>query len=191
MRLILLGPPGSGKGTQAQLLCQRYGPGAHRHRRHPARGRPHGHAHSAGKRRPSWIRAATCRTRWSMTSLPSACSRPDRPASFVMDGYPRTLEQAEALDVLLRRLQLPLDAVVLLKVTDDEIIQRIQGRLAKEQRSDDLAETDPLAAAPVSPDDAQRDRVLSPAGAALRSCRRGLLGRHLSSDSVPTWDGRR
>lgn len=140
MRLILLGPPGSGKGTQARLLCQRMDL-AHIAtgdilREAVRLGTPLGRQAQSFMDQGHYVPDALVND-----IVAERLSRPDRPASFVMDGYPRTLEQAEALDVLLQRLRLPLDNVVLLKVDDDEIIRRIQGRLAKEQRSDDLAAT--------------------------------------------------
>jgi adenylate kinase len=140
MRLILLGPPGSGKGTQARLLCQRLSM-----------------AHiSTGDILREAVRLSTPLGRQAQAFMdqgqyvPDALvndivaerlSRADRPQRFVMDGYPRTLEQAAALDALLKDLQLPIDAVILLQVDDDEIVRRIQVRLAKEQRSDDATAT--------------------------------------------------
>jgi adenylate kinase len=140
MRLILLGPPGSGKGTQAKLLCQRLA------LVHIATGDIFRDAVRSSTPLGQQAKAFLDQGQYVPDALVNdiiaeRLSRPDRPSSFVMDGYPRTLAQAEALHELLERLQLPVAAAVLLKVSDEEIIRRLQGRLAREQRSDDAAET--------------------------------------------------
>src|SRR3974377_496271 len=90
MRIVLLGAPGSGKGTQAQRL--------------PRRG---------GRPPPSPRR-------------PRAAAR--APAGFILDGFPRNLIQAAALDGLLAELKQPLDAVVQFEVDPAELVRRISGR---------------------------------------------------------------
>lgn len=140
MRLIFLGPPGSGKGTQAKLLCQRMG------LTHIATGDILREAVRQGTPLGMQARVYMDQGQYVPDDLVNAIiaerlSRPDRPEGFVMDGYPRTLAQAQALDELLSQLDLPLDAVVLLKVPDEEILSRIRGRLVQERRSDDSEET--------------------------------------------------
>ncbi len=140
MRLIFLGPPGSGKGTQAKLLCQRAG------LTHIATGDILREAVRQGTPLGVQARSYMDQGQYVPDDLVNAIiaerlSAPDRPEGFVMDGYPRTLAQAQALDDLLHQLNLPLHAVVLLKVSDDEILSRIRGRLVQEQRSDDAEET--------------------------------------------------
>ena len=130
MRLILLGPPGSGKGTQAKLLSQRLGPGAHLapatscarpirqgHARRPAR--PAVHA------RP----ASSSPTTWSTTSSTTRFRRdgPARRASSWTATRAR-VPQANSFDHVLAEQGLDLDAVVFLKVADEEIVRRLGGR---------------------------------------------------------------
>jgi adenylate kinase len=127
MRLILLGPPGSGKGTQAKLLADRLGL-----------------AHiGTGDTLREAIRVGT---EWGRKAAPyvetgklvpddlvnelvaDRFRRPDRPERFVMDGYPRTLAQAAAFDQVLRQQFLNMQAVVLLRVDDNEVVRRLSGR---------------------------------------------------------------
>jgi adenylate kinase len=127
MRLILMGPPGSGKGTQAKLLSER-------HRlvhistgdilREAVRGgTPAGKKAqpymSSGKLAPDDVVNDVVAERFQ------ADNRPDR---FVLDGYPRTLPQAAALDSVLRQQFLDLTGVISLLVDDDMIVQRAKGR---------------------------------------------------------------
>ncbi len=127
MRLLLLGPPGSGKGTQAQLLAARQG-AVHIStgdmlRAAQAAGTPLGlqakKYMDAGKLVPDDLVSDTVAEKF----------RCERPATFLMDGYPRTIVQAEAFDTLLAELKLPLEAAVLIDVPDEEIAHRITGRL--------------------------------------------------------------
>jgi adenylate kinase len=127
MRLILLGPPGSGKGTQAQLLSERrqlvhVGTGDI-FREAVRQGTPRGTLAEpyikAGKLVPDEVVNEVIAERFQ---------RPDRPQCFVMDGYPRTLAQARAFDAVLRQQGLPLDRVVFVGVGDEKIVQRMSGR---------------------------------------------------------------
>jgi adenylate kinase len=127
MRLVLLGPPGCGKGTQAKLLSQRVGlehigtgdilREAIRQQT-PAGRRAHPYVES-GRLVPDDLVNDVIAERFH---------RDDRPERFVMDGYPRTLAQAVAFDQLLRQLFLDLTAVIQLQVADEEIIARVSER---------------------------------------------------------------
>jgi adenylate kinase len=127
MRIILLGSPGSGKGTQAKLLCERLqlvdvGTGdilreAIRLRTPP--GLLAAPYVNRGQLVPDWLVNELINERFN---------RPDRPQRFVMDGYPRTLTQAASFDQVLRRHTQPLSGVVLVKVCDELIVQRLSGR---------------------------------------------------------------
>lgn len=127
MRLILLGPPGCGKGTQAHLLCER------RHVEHIGTGDILRQAIRDGT--PPGLRAKPYVEHGQLVPddlvndlIADRFRSGQRPESFVLDGYPRTVGQAEALDAVLRERGLPLDAVVLLRVADEEIVRRVTNR---------------------------------------------------------------
>jgi adenylate kinase len=127
MRLILQGPPGSGKGTQAQLLCERLnlehvGTGDIL-REAIRRGTP------AGQRAKPFVVSGKLVPDDLVNELVAdRFRRPDRPTRFVMDGYPRTLAQAKAFEDVLQKQGLDLTAVVSLQVDDNEIVRRLSGR---------------------------------------------------------------
>jgi adenylate kinase len=127
MRLILVGPPGSGKGTQAKLLSERLGL-AHIGtgdilREAVALSTPAGRLAApyvtSGKLVPDDLVNELVADRFR---------REDRPERFVLDGYPRTLAQAASFDQVLRQQFLDLNGVVVLRVPDDEIVRRLSGR---------------------------------------------------------------
>lgn len=127
MRLILLGPPGSGKGTQAQLLAERrrlVHLGTGDMLREAARlGTPQ------GKLAEPYIKAGKLAPDNLVNDLVNErFLGPDRPADFVMDGYPRTLAQARSFDEVLHRQGLALDRVIFVAVGTELIVQRMSGR---------------------------------------------------------------
>lgn len=128
MRLVLVGPPGSGKGTQAERLVTRFsltqiGTGA-MFRDHIDRGT------AIGKEAEPLIKQGLLAPDRIVDDMVADLFRgPERPERFVMDGYPRTYAQAVAFDALLRLELLPLDAVVNLTISDDEVVKRIGGRI--------------------------------------------------------------
>ena len=127
MRLILLGPPGAGKGTQAASVIERFTiphlSTGDMLRDHVKRGTVLGvEAKSfmdSGNLVPDGLIIAMMEDRLRQED----CGR-----GFLLDGFPRTLPQAEALDALLSRLGVSLDAVVLLDVTDGVVVERLCGR---------------------------------------------------------------
>jgi adenylate kinase len=128
MRLILLGPPGGGKGTQAKLLKQRLGL-AHISTGDILRDADQRETPEGLKARP-YLRSGKLAPDDLVNEVVAArFRRDDRPESFVMDGYPRTLAQAASFDQVLRQQYLGLDAVVYLPVDDEEIVRRLSGRL--------------------------------------------------------------
>jgi adenylate kinase len=127
MRLILLGPPGSGKGTQAKFLCER------RHLVHLGTGdilrEATRQGSPAGKLAAPYIAAGRLAPDDLVNELVNdRFRRADRPDAFVMDGYPRTLAQAHSFDVVLRQRHLDLQYVIFVKVADELIVQRMSGR---------------------------------------------------------------
>lgn len=127
MRLILLGPPGSGKGTQAKLLCERLGLaqiGTGDILREAVR-----LGTSPGQQAEPYVRSGKLVPDALVNELVAdRFRRDDRPDRFVMDGYPRTLAQAASFDQVLRQQFMDLSAVCLLAVDDDEIVRRLCGR---------------------------------------------------------------
>jgi adenylate kinase len=127
MRLVLVGPPGSGKGTQAELLVKRLGltyVGTGEILRDAIRRQT-----DLGKHVEQTIKQGLLVSDPIVNDLVAELFRgANRPERFVMDGYPRTLAQAVAFDALLRQQFLRLDAVVNLAISDDEVVRRISGR---------------------------------------------------------------
>jgi adenylate kinase len=127
MRLILMGPPGGGKGTQAKLLSNRLnllhiGTGdilRDAVEKQTKLGKLVDPYLTSGKLVPDDLVNEVVAERFR---------RGDCPERFVMDGYPRTLAQAASFDQVLRQQFLDLTAVILLIVDDDEIVRRISGR---------------------------------------------------------------
>jgi len=127
MRVILLGPPGSGKGTQAKLMSKRLGlvqVGTGDILREAVRiGTP------AGRLAEPFVASGGLVPDELVNELINdRFKREDRPDRFVMDGYPRTLAQAASFDQVLRQQFLDLCCVILLDVDDEEIVRRLSGR---------------------------------------------------------------
>src|SRR6201992_704249 len=145
MRLILLGPPGAGKGTQAQRLV-------HRHSIVQL---------STGDMLRAAVAAQTPVGRQAKDIMANGglvpdevvigiisdrLDQPDMAKGFILDGFPRTVPQAEALDNLLKKKHIKLDAVVELRVNESALLQRVENRVAEmrargeEVRIDDTPE---------------------------------------------------
>jgi adenylate kinase len=145
MRLILLGPPGAGKGTQAQRLVQKYGIVQL----------------STGEMLRAAVAAETpigLQAKDIMASgalvpdevvvgiISDRLDQPDMKNGFILDGFPRTVPQAEALDELLKKKHIKLDAVVELRVNESALLSRVETRVAEmrargeEVRIDDTPE---------------------------------------------------
>jgi adenylate kinase len=127
MRLVLIGPPGSGKGTQAKLLSQRLGLA------HIGTGDMLRDAIRRGT--PAGVKAQPFMGDGQLVPddlvnqiIADFFHKDERLENFVVDGYPRTLPQAMSFEQVLRQHYLGLDAVVLLKVDDEEIVKRMSGR---------------------------------------------------------------
>ena len=139
-RLLLLGPPGAGKGTQAQTLVERYeipqistgdmllaavGAGTEVGRQAKA-------CMDAGKLVTDEIVIGVAEER---------LRQPDARNGFILDGFPRTVAQAEALDGLLEKLGVELERCVAITVDEDERVKRLLKRAELEGRSDDNEES--------------------------------------------------
>jgi len=132
MRIVLLGAPGSGKGTQAKLLVDKYNipqisTGDLLRAAVTAQtplGRQAKAVMDAGQLVPNDIVLGMIRER---------LNNPDAKNGFILDGFPRNLEQAEELDKLLQGMNQPLDTSVLIDVDFDSLMQRLTGRLTCEQ----------------------------------------------------------
>ncbi len=125
--LIFLGPPGSGKGTQAQRLAKRRGLVQLSSGDVLRRERQEGSA--IGKKAAEYMDAGTLVPDDVITGVMlAAIDRIPAGTGFILDGFPRTVPQAETLDSGLRDRRLQVDAVIDFKLDDDEIIRRIEGR---------------------------------------------------------------
>jgi adenylate kinase len=129
MRLLLLGPPGAGKGTQAERIAAKYGIP------HLSTGDMLREAVAAdteiGRRAKSIMDAGRLVPDDVMIRLVAErIAQPDCAGGFILDGFPRTLAQAEALDRLLQERGLELDLVLEIAVDDEALIERISGRFA-------------------------------------------------------------
>ena len=134
--LVLLGPPGSGKGTQAARLAAKYGIPA------IATGDILRAQVEAGTPLGLQVKAYLDRGELAPDKLVIDIIRhrladPDTLRGFILDGFPRTVRQAEALDVLLIELERPLDAVLYLDVDRQALLDRLGHRAEIDQRSDD------------------------------------------------------
>ena len=137
--LILIGPPGAGKGTQADLIAKRFAIP------HISTGAIFRAAAAAGTDLGVKAQAFMSRGEYVPDEVTNAMvrerlSQPDTVQGFLLDGYPRTLEQVGELDVILGDLGKSLDAVVEITVDKDEVTRRLLARAAKEGRADDTAE---------------------------------------------------
>jgi adenylate kinase len=139
MRLILMGPPGAGKGTQAKVIAAHYGIPAIStgdiFRANVAGKTPLGveaqRYMDAGEYVPDEVTNAMVRDRIGLE---------DAKPGFLLDGYPRTLAQVEELDTMLDDNDLELDSVVSLTVDRDELVGRLLQRAQVEGRADDTEE---------------------------------------------------
>jgi adenylate kinase len=127
MRIVLLGAPGSGKGTQAQRLQAKYSvpqvSSGDLLRDAVARGT------ELGKKAKAVMDSGQLVSDDIVLGLiRDRLSRPDAKAGFILDGFPRNIEQANALSALLNEIGQPLDAVLLLEVRRDTLMQRLAGR---------------------------------------------------------------
>lgn len=139
-RIVLLGAPGAGKGTQAAILVERLGIP------HISTGDMLRAAVKAGT--PIGLRAKALMDAGKLVGddvvigiAEERLQQPDARAGFILDGFPRTLAQAEALDGLLERIDSKLDCCLALTADTETVVQRLQKRAEIEGRADDNEET--------------------------------------------------
>jgi len=139
-RLIIVGPPGAGKGTQAGRIAEEFGVPAVStgdiFRKNVAEGTPLGVQAKALMDAGEYVPD-------SLTNelVKSRLAEPDAEHGFLLDGYPRTVNQVEYLDALLAEQGTGLDAVVRLVADQDALVERLLKRAAEQGRSDDTEET--------------------------------------------------
>ncbi len=126
MRIVLFGPPGSGKGTQAGILKQKTG-AAHISTGDALR-EAVANKTKVGLEAKSFMDRGELVPDSVVIAIAEQKLRSTGDNGFILDGFPRTVAQAEALDVALRGLNKPLEHVVNLKVDDEELISRLSGR---------------------------------------------------------------
>jgi adenylate kinase len=145
MRLILLGPPGAGKGTQAQRLVQKHGivqlSTGEMLRAAVAAGTPIGL-----QAKDIMASGALVPDEMVISIISDRLDQPDMKKGFILDGFPRTVPQAAALDELLKKKHMKLDAVIELRVNESALLNRVETRVAEmrargeEVRIDDTPE---------------------------------------------------
>jgi len=140
MRMILLGGPGAGKGTQAAKLKEHFGIA------HLSTGEVLREAKAAGtglgKEAAVYMDAGRLLPDGIILGIVAEkIEDPSMESGFLLDGFPRTIPQAEGLDVLLAERGIELDAVVSIEVPDEMVIERLLKRAEIEGRSDDNRET--------------------------------------------------
>lgn len=139
MRLLMIAPPGAGKGTQAARIAQ------HLHLDHIASGNLLREAVRAGtdlgQRARRYLDEGELVPDDLVLAIVSDRVKRANPAGFILDGFPRTVEQARAADRLFAESGGPVDAVICLDVDRDESVRRLLARAGQERRSDDQEPT--------------------------------------------------
>jgi adenylate kinase len=128
VNLLLYGAPGSGKGTQANMLRTRFGI-PHIATGDMLRAEIASGTELGRQAQPILARGQYVPDDIMIGMIRNRLGEPDCAGGFIIDGFPRTVPQAEALDVLMRELDRRLDRVLYLKVDVDELLQRLAGRL--------------------------------------------------------------
>ena len=136
IRILLIGPPGAGKGTQAALLARHFGI--------PAISTGDIFRENVRNETPLGLEAKAFMDRGEYVpdSLTNALVRDrlnqdDAAAGFLLDGYPRTIDQVQELDDILEETKKKLDVVVQLTADSEELLRRLSGRAQEQGRSDD------------------------------------------------------
>ena len=127
MNIILIGPPGAGKGTQAKRMIDRLGV--------PQISTGDMFRAAVKEGTPMGLKAKECMDKGALVPdeivigvVKERFQKPDAKKGFILDGFPRTIEQAKALDALLTGMGTKLDHVVVIEVPDDFLVERLTGR---------------------------------------------------------------
>jgi adenylate kinase len=175
-RLVFVGPPGSGKGTQAQILAAELGV--------PAISTGEMLRAAVKAETPVGRKAKDIMARGELVPddvvvaiVSDRIDQPDARKGFILDGFPRTVPQAESLDRLLAEKGLKLDAVIELKVDDGKMLQRIEKRIAEARARGE----------PIRPDD--NPDVLKRRLLAYREQTAPLIDYYSRKGSLKTIDG--
>jgi len=141
MRLILLGPPGAGKGTQAAHLVERLSV--------PQLSTGDMLRAAVAASSPVGLQAKAMMERGELVSdaivldlVAARIQQPDAVSGFILDGFPRTISQAEALDTMLEEKSLALDAVLELQVDLNALVERMTTRVSETRAKGDLVRAD-------------------------------------------------
>ena len=140
MKLVLLGPPGAGKGTQGKRLAAEMG--------WPLISTGDILRQAVADKTPLGMQAQRQMDQGLLVGddvmiglVHDRLAQPDAESGYILDGFPRTVPQASALDAMLEEDGLKLDGVVMLDVPEEEIVKRLEARRTKESRADDTAAT--------------------------------------------------
>lgn len=139
MNLLLLGPQGSGKGTQAKRISDEHGI-PHISTGDMFRAAMQDETDLGLQIKPIYDRGDLVPDELTVALIRERLVEPDAAAGFVLDGFPRNLHQAEALDVMLAEIGRRLDAILFFDLDDETATRRALGRAHEEGRADDTAE---------------------------------------------------
>ena len=131
VRMVLVGPPGAGKGTQAEAVTRKFGVPA------VSTGAIF-RAHELGRLADSFTsRGELVPDEVTDRMVEARLDQPDAAGGFLLDGYPRNLHQVASLDAMLARRGTALDVVLEITADDEAVVARLLGRAAQEGRKDD------------------------------------------------------
>ncbi|NPB09730.1 MAG: adenylate kinase [Thermodesulfobacteria bacterium] len=127
MNIVFLGPPGAGKGTQAKMIAEKYGipqiSTGDMFREHLSKGT------ELGKKAQEYMeKGQLVPDEIVLGMVEERLKQPDCEKGFILDGFPRTVPQAEALDKLLEKMGKKIDYAILIDVPDEELVKRLTGR---------------------------------------------------------------